>query len=108
MKRRKTTGTAPDPEAFLAELHAAKLANYTDMDRYREFRGVLLGSDAGKRVLFQMLTWGHMFASDFDPVPTVHAFASGERNLALKIFAALNHEPVEKPTKQNVKRTADA
>jgi hypothetical protein len=96
---------SPDPEKLLVELSAAALgAKYTDMDRYREFKAVLLSSDQGRRVLHQILTWGHVWTSSFDENPGKTAFAEGERNLALRILAALHFEPTEKPTQQNVKR----
>lgn len=93
-----------DPDEFLTELNAAVLANYSEIDRYREFRQVLLGNEAGKRVLRQILSWGHMWQTSFDANPQVAAFCEGERGLALKIMAHLHIEPKEKPTRQNVKK----
>lgn len=97
--------TAVDPEEFLADLYKAKLGgSYTNLDRYREFREVFLSTEAGRRVLFQVLSWGRIYTNDFDPQPTVHAFQAGERNLALRIFATLNTVPVELPATQNMRR----
>ena len=97
-----------DPDGFLAELNAAMSGNYSDMDRYREFRSVLLGSDAGKRVLRQILTWAHMWQTSFDANPSLMAFNEGERMIGIRILSAIHTEPVEKPTKQNVKREPNA
>ena len=95
-------------DAFVVDLKAAALSNYTDTDRYREFRQVFLGTPQGKRVLHQILSWGHMYVTEFDPQPTVHAFGSGERNLALRIFAAVNVDPPAKPVRQNVRKDTNA
>lgn len=91
----------PDPEAFFAELasaHAGK--NYTKMDKYRDFRRVFLDSEEGKRVLYEILSWGGMFRpssrGNFDTNETF--FHDGERNLALKIMTTMNAEPKARPT----------
>jgi hypothetical protein len=87
----------PDPEALFAEIAHT---GYRDEDRYREFRRVFLGSDEGRRVLHEILSWGHMFQSsvgrtDIDPNRVL--FLEGERNLALKLLATLNAEPTARP-----------
>lgn len=87
----------PDPEALFAEIAHT---GYRDEDRYREFRLVFLGSDEGRRVLHEILSWGHMFQSsvgraDIDPNRVL--FFEGERNMALKLLATLNAEPPERP-----------
>ena len=87
----------PDPEALFAEISHT---GYRDEDRYREFRRVFLGSDEGRRVLYEILSWGHMFQSsvsrtDIDPNRVM--FLEGERNLALKLLATLNAEPTARP-----------
>ncbi len=96
-----------DPEAFFADL--AKAYNgpsYTDVDRYRDFRQLFLGSEQGKRVLWQMLGWGHVFRSSaamagHDTNRTL--FHEGERNLALRLFNTIHVEPKERPTRANSK-----
>lgn len=93
-----------DMDEFVAELNHAASGKYTDMDRYREFRKVFLETDEGKRVMRQIMAWGHIWHSSFDANPAVMSFAEGERGLALKIIAAVNVEPVEKPTRQNLKK----
>ena len=98
-----TTLPPPDPEAFFAELAAAWTGkNYTETERYKDFRQLFMGSDQGKRVLYQILGWGHMFRSSaalalHDPYRT--QFHDGERNLTLRIFNAVHVEPKDKPTR---------
>lgn len=93
-----------DIEAEFADLAAARASAYTDMDRYSEFRALFLGSDMGKRVLYEILGWGHVFHSSaamgrFEPNRVM--FNEGERNLALKIFATARVEPKAKPGTQS-------
>jgi len=104
---RSCTGS-PDPERFLAELaraHPGK-SRYADLDRYRDFRALFLETDRGKRVLYELLSWGHVFRASapmaqFDPHKTL--FHDGERSVALKIMATLNAEPHDRPAKANTK-----
>ena len=98
----------PDPERFLAGLaraHPGK-SRYTDVDRYRDFRALFLETERGRRVLYELLSWGHVFRAsapmaNFDPHKTL--FHDGERSIALKIMATMNAEPMERPTKTNTK-----
>lgn len=88
-----------DPLEFLASL-PANGPGYTDMDRYRDFRKVLMGSDEGKRVLREILSWGHMFKPPVHgrPIdPLAMAIDGGERNMALRLLATVNQEPPERP-----------
>ncbi len=76
--------------------------NYLPMDRYRDFQKVF-GNAHGKRVLREILSWGRMFKSPVlgKPIdPYAMAVAFGERNIALKIMAAIYNEPPDKPTRQ--------
>lgn len=71
---------------------------YTPMDRYRDFRKVF-GSDEGKRVLREILSWGRMFRAPLlgKPIdPYAMAVAFGEKNIALKLLATVHSEPPEK------------
>lgn len=98
-----TALSPPDPEAFFAELSAAWTGkNYTELERYKDFRQLFMGSDQGKRVLYQIIGWGHMFrpsASLAGHEPYRTMFHEGERNLTLRIFNAVHVEPKEKPTR---------
>jgi len=93
-RRRPPVGRA-DPEAMfrdLARLHTGRA--YDDFERYRDFRDVFLGSPQGKKVLYEILTWAHMFRPAFVPGdPYATHYREGERNAGLKIMAALNAEP---------------
>ena len=73
-----------------------KTDQYHPMDAYRDFRKVFLGTDEGKRVLREILSWGRVFRSPTfgNPIdPYAMAVTFGERNMALKLLATINHEP---------------
>lgn len=105
-KRKKTLAIA----AAVAELQASAPMgpDYTETDRYREFRQVFLSSEQGKRVLWHIMDLGNLFGTAFDPNPHIHAQNEGWRNLAVRIFQIAHVEPKAKPTKQNVKREQNA
>lgn len=90
----------PDPDAFFADLAASHPGkNYSKMDRYRDFRHLFLGSEQGKRVLFEILLWGHITRpsaplAKFETNETM--FLDGERSLAVKIMTTMNAEPQER------------
>jgi len=99
------TDTVPDIEAVFADLAATHpgRGRYAPLAVYRDFRAVFLGSEQGKRVLYEILSLGHMFASSpalgrFDTNRTF--FAEGERNLAIRIFGNVNNEPKDIPDRQ--------
>ncbi len=89
----------PDPEAFFDSLIRVKLGpRYGRMDRYRDFRRVFLQSPDGRRVLWQILAWCHMYrpaAVRGDPHETYRR--EGERNIGLRILATMNAEPADEP-----------
>ena len=96
---------ADDLDDLMAELGASQVAGRTPLDRYREFRQVFLGTDAGKRVMHDILTWGHVWKSTAvkgDPHETY--LREGERNMALKLITTIQIEPRTQPTEQQ--RTA--
>jgi hypothetical protein len=77
--------------------------NYDPRDRYNDFRQVFLETEQGRRVLKQILTWGHLLtvstiANPVDPWRMV--FAEGERNMALRLFGAMLKEPPMKSERQ--------
>lgn len=89
----------PDIEGFLEDLSRAALGpRYTETDRWRDFRRVFLDTVEGRRVLHQILGWCHQFGSSY-VVGDAYAthFHEGERNVGIRIFAALNEEPVKRP-----------
>ena len=87
---------------ILAELSVPE--DYTPLDRYSDFRKVFLETDQGRRVLRQILGWGHLLKSHLvmsRPIdPYAILAAEGERNLALRIFSVMLVEPPERPDKQ--------
>ncbi len=84
---------------LLASLPSAE--GYTAQDKYRDFRRVLLGSDDGKRVLREILAWGHQLQPSAVGRPidglATH-FRDGERNIGIKLLKTLLIEPKEGPT----------
>lgn len=90
-----------DLDGLMSELASAQIAGRTPMDRYREFRLVFLGTDAGRRVLHDILDWGHVWmptAVPGDPYETYRR--EGERNMALKIIVTTHREPRDQPQQQ--------
>lgn len=85
----------PDPEALFADLARAHSGTgYGDDERYRDFRQLFLGSDRGRKVLYEIFTWANMFRPVFVPGDAYAThYRDGERNIGLKILAALNAEP---------------
>lgn len=86
-----------DPLDTIATLPAGP---YSDQDRYADFRAVFMGSDQGKRVMREILSWGRMFkpAAVGAPVdPYLMAMREGERNIALRLLATVHNEPKGKP-----------
>ena len=83
---------------------------YTDLDRYRDFQKVFLGTDEGRRVLKIILEWGHVLRRHPRPAPidpNLMLIAEGERDLALAIFSAITEEPRQKPQQQRVVERED-
>jgi hypothetical protein len=88
---------APDPERLFADLSKSYSGeSYDAASRYRDFREIFLSQPQGKKVLFEILTWSHMFQPVFLPGdPYATHYRDGERNIGLKIMAAINAEPSE-------------
>lgn len=83
---------------------------YSRMDAYRDMRKVFLGSDEGKRVLREILSWGRMFRAPIlgKPIdPYAMAVAFGERNIALKLLATLYNEPKEQLIRSTTRKKRD-
>jgi len=84
---------------------------YTAADRYHDFRRVLMGTDEGKRVLAEILSWARMFdrgirrlgPGPIDPLGL--ALAEGQRNIALRLIATVYHEPKPQPDRAVSKPT---
>lgn len=82
--------------------------NYSKKERYTDFRQAFTGSEQGKRVYRELLSWGGMFNSSVpgNPIdPYRVMIAKGQQNFAIKLMAAVNIEPPEQPTKTNKLRS---
>lgn len=100
-----------DPISFYMELlrHHPGMTYRGSMDRYRDFRELFLKDERGKRVLCEILMWGHLW----DAIPSKSPidnnevmFMLGARNMALKIQSVINTEPKQvKPAKTRSRRT---
>ena len=93
--RLRRSPCAPAPEQLFVELAGARPeSGYSAADRRRDFRAVLLGSPAGRRVLYEILAWAHVFASTFVPGDACAThWREGGRDVGLRILAALAPEP---------------
>ncbi len=88
---------------LFSKLRGALVSGRTDVDRYREFREVFLGTEQGKRVLHDIMEWCHMGHSSIPPgqFDTNQVLVNeGERRIGLKLLTALNVEPKAKPAQQ--------
>ncbi len=87
-------------EDLMTELGAVDPTR-SPMDRYRDFRQLFLGTDQGKRVLADVLEWGHNWKSTAVRGDSHETYRrEGERNLMLKILTAIHMEPREPVTRQ--------
>ncbi len=88
-------GIMPGPDSLFDVLARAREGyDYSDEERRRDFRAVLFGSDAGRRVLYEILAWSHVFASTFVPGDACAThWREGGRDVGLRILAALAPEP---------------
>lgn len=76
--------------------------NYTSKDRYNDFRKIFTGTEQGKRVYRELLSWGKLFNSPVqgNPIdPYRMAINVGHTNYAIKLMAAVNIDPPEQETK---------
>ena len=74
--------------------------DYSQKDRYADFRQIFMGSDQGKRVYRQLLAWGGLFSTTITSGtidPNKMMVSEGMRNFAIKLMAAVTIEPKEKP-----------
>lgn len=74
------------------------------MDRYRDFRMVFYGSEAGKRVLYQILAWAGIYRPETPTMGEIDVYRVfekiGQRKLGLDILTVLTNEP--KPEREGV------
>ena len=86
----------------------------TKLDRYRDFRKVLFGSDEGKRVFHDILGLAKLSAPIAPPFPEkidTHRMMilEGGRELAIEIINIISKEPnMEQPKQQSSRRLKNA
>lgn len=90
-----------DLDELMETLGAAQVSGRNAMDRYREFRQVFLGSDAGKRVFHDILAMAHVWKSSIQRDSHQTYAVEGERRLALKIIATVHIEPTAQAAAAN-------
>jgi hypothetical protein len=79
------------------------LKDYSEQDRYREFRRVFLDTDGGPRVLAEILSWGRLFKQSVVASPVdanLLLIREGQRNMTIALLNTIYNEPSQKPTKQ--------
>lgn len=90
---------AGDPIAFSARV-AGDLpdADYTAVDRFRDFRRTFVDAETGRRVLAQILTRCQLWERSFVPGdPYETARREGMRDIGLWIMEIVNIEPAIPP-----------
>lgn len=93
---RRKVPPPPDVLSFFDGLVFAEVGvgDYAESSRYVDFRNVFLETAAGRRVLWQILGWAHLFEPSFVPESSdVTVYREGERNIGLQIFAVMNTDP---------------
>lgn len=78
--------------------------NYSAQDRYNDFRQLFMGSDQGKRVYMELLSWGKLFnaGTSTDPFnPHRIGIIEGHRSFVARLMSAVNLEPPHQPEKAN-------
>jgi len=91
------------PEKVLEKFYREMTPKQTAADMRNDFRKVFYGSEQGKRVLDQILSWGRTFKTCMNDDGRKHAFLEGQRNMALMIIATLETEPTPRPKEQKRK-----
>ena len=97
----------PEDQEFIEVLKASFYTTdeRTKLDRYREFRSVFLGSDEGKRVLYEIMALAKLSAPLVEPYPAPidverMLIREGGRQLVLNIIRTISKEPnMDRPTK---------
>jgi len=93
-------------EDLLSALASLPSGVYTPQDRYQDFRQ-LFTTDQGKRVLREILGWGHLLSpsvhgSPIDPYLT--HIREGEANIARRLLVTVMREPQQPQQQQTRKR----
>lgn len=69
----------------------------SNMERHKDFNSTFLTSERGRRVLQEILEWGHQNKAIRETDPYKLAHKNGERTLAIKILTTVHAEPKELP-----------
>ena len=93
-------------EEMVDQLAIQQHSGRTKLDQYRDFRELFRGSDLGRRVLHDILFWGHLHRTTAaanndgtsDPYETYRR--EGERKMALNIWYRSLIEPSLQPREQ--------
>jgi len=105
---KKKAGKPVTDDELLALIESLPITpDYTPTQRYQDFRQLFTGSPQGKRVLREILAWGRMFRPSVNSSPVdglAMAVRDGERNMAIKLLAAVNVEPPEQQAKATSKK----
>ncbi len=101
-------------DALMVELSTAQTGARPALDKYREFREVFLGTEVGKRVLHDLLSWCHRYRSPLArnlETGDAHLYNTfvklGEHNIGQKILTTIYVEPRVQPQKQRTKPEGD-
>ena len=95
-----------DIDDFLAEISGVQAERRDPRDRYREFREVFLTTDAGRRVLYDILKWCHRYGTPISRNPETgeaHLYNNfinmGEHHIGHLILKAIHKQPrPDRPT----------
>ena len=93
---------------LMAEIASAVTLGRTKMDQHREFRAVFYGTDAGRRVLNDIMHMGGIYTTSVqrgDPYATHER--EGARKLALLIATQIEVEPHEPPKQQITRKESE-
>lgn len=90
---------APDPETLARQIAAAQGGGrYTEWDRYRDYRRVLLATPEGRRVLNDVLEACGVYRPSHVRGDTHEtARREGRREIGLMILHRMNFEPADRP-----------
>ena len=102
----------PEAQQLIEDLQFSfyNISNRTKVDRYQEFRKVFMGSDEGKRVLYEILGMAKLSGRLVAPFPAEvdtkrMLLKEGARQLAADIIDVMTKEPnMDKPTSQTRSR----
>ena len=97
MTGKKTPLLKPGPALKIFEhlREDTRPEGYDDSQAHADFRRVLLGSEAGKRVFFQIIDWCGLFRTSMSSKQGFAEFKEGRRDVGLKVLEAVYSEPSE-------------